>query len=215
MRQFTPLAFLLLCLSLNTLASNVVNVTQRCPSHDRGSGQLRIIDPPPFSAITLPVTITVCVPQHLLRWESLHSMNVSLQLTINTLVVTETRILPEVTFSIGQNVSEDLHVGMVAYPSLEFCVYLVAVDSTSRHLFGRAYSCILTSASGQSLFYLEVANFFLPAHSTSGSSRDSVVQEQSRLMYLYEPLRLLIEFQCSRLSRQSEDFVRDWLQVNS
>jgi hypothetical protein len=178
--------FLLLCLCFSAAASNF---TQRCPSHGSGSDQLRIIDPPHFSAITLPVMITICVPPHLLLRETSDHMNVSLLLTVNTLVVSETGIRPEVTFYIDENLSENLHVGMVAYPSLEFCVYVVAVDAASRPLFGSAYSCIITSASSPSPACLTIATrIHSPPNSKTGSSRDSVIDEQSRLMYVHRLL---------------------------
>jgi hypothetical protein len=144
MRLYPHLSFLLLCLSIRALVSDA---TARCMPHGSGSAQLRIIDPPPFASITLPVTITVCVPPHMLHSESADHTNVSLLLTVNTLVFNQTGIRSEVTFSIDQSVSENLNIGMVAYPSLEFCVYVVAVDAAARPLFGSAYSCVLTSAS--------------------------------------------------------------------
>jgi hypothetical protein len=184
MSACTRLAVLLLCLSFNAAASNV---TQRCPSYDSGSDRLRIIYPPHFSAITLPVMIIACVPQHLLLRETTDHKNVSLLLTVNTLVVSETGILPEVTFYIDKNFSENLHVGMVAYPSLEFCVYVVAVDAASSPVFGSAYSCIITSASSHfpACFVTAISIHSLP-NSITGSSRDSVIDEQSRLMYVHQ-----------------------------
>ena len=147
MRPYPLLSFLLLGLSIRALVSDAA---PRCMPHGSGGAQLRIIDPPAFASITLPVTITVCVPPHLLRSESADYMNASLLLTVNTLVFNQSGIRPEVIFSVDQSVSENLNVGMVAYPSLEFCVYIVAAGAEARPHFDSSYSCVLTSASSPS-----------------------------------------------------------------
>ncbi len=180
MRPYPLLSFVLLGLSIRALVSDAA---PRCMPHGSGSAQLRIIDPPPFASITLPVTITVCVPPHLLRSESADLTNASLLLTVNTLVFNQSGIRPEVIFSIDQSVSENLNVGMVAYPSLEFCVYLVAVGAEARPLFDSAYSCVLTSASSPSPAHLPIAMLSAHPHdSFVDSSRDSVAEERSGLM---------------------------------
>ena len=140
MRRLFPLplpVILLLALSVHAAA------IPHCPSSGSDSQRLLLIDPPRYSTIALPINVTACVPQRLLRHASSGSVKASLQLTINTMVHAESGVSPSVTFPINKELPDDFIVGA----PFEWCVYFVTTEAGARRRIGRDYHCIITSVS--------------------------------------------------------------------
>ena len=140
MRRLFPFPLpVILFLALSVHAAAIPH----CPSSGSDSQRLLLIDPPSYSTIALPLNVTACVPQRLLRHASSGSVKASLQLTINTMVDAESDVSPSVTFPINKELPDDFIVGA----PFEWCVYFVTTEAGARRRIGRDYPCIITSVS--------------------------------------------------------------------
>ena len=152
----------------------------RCPSTGSNSQRLLIIHPPRYSTVALPLNITACVPQHLLRSDA----SASLLLTVNTAIYAESASLPTVTFLFDEQ-AKSTGIFKAEHP-FEWCVYSVTADDGVRRLSG-AYDCTLAAVSRDRPPPLILPLLSSSSQPAAAAGQQELMREQSMATCVHPP----------------------------